>query len=174
MVQQMTWGKKVHIWSTDHDNHRYIPEWLRDNMLSADSPMLGHILGFDRHCSTNLSILNPLIPSSIIYIYICWFNFDALAQGNAYKPTRELMNYRGPNGDRTHYLQTEATLPAANCRAHWLHTTEIVSKNTIPMTCKRLHWTIDTPSGMHTCQYVNQISLSLHRLMSWHLMLSIH
>ena len=23
------------------------------------------------------------------YIHICWFNFDALAQGNAYKPTKE-------------------------------------------------------------------------------------
>ena len=47
-----------------------------------------------------------------IYIYICWFNFDALAQGNAYKPTKEPTNYRGPGGDRTHDLQTEATPPA--------------------------------------------------------------
>ena len=44
-------------------------------------------------------------------IHICWFNFDALAQGNAYKPTKEPINYRGPGGDRTHDLQTEATLP---------------------------------------------------------------
>ena len=27
-------------------------------------------------------------------IHICWFNFDALAQGNAYKPTKEPINYR--------------------------------------------------------------------------------
>ena len=40
-------------------------------------------------------------------IHICWFNFDALAQGNAYKPTKEPINYRGPGGDRTHDLQTE-------------------------------------------------------------------
>ena len=31
-------------------------------------------------------------------IHICWFNFDALAQGNAYKPTKEPINYRGPGG----------------------------------------------------------------------------
>ena len=39
-------------------------------------------------------------------IHICWFNFDALAQGNAYKPTKETINYREPGGDWTHYLQT--------------------------------------------------------------------
>ena len=50
-------------------------------------------------------------------IHICWFNFDALAQGNAYKPTKERINYRGPGGDRTHDLQTEATPPAASCPA---------------------------------------------------------
>ena len=38
-------------------------------------------------------------------VHICWFNFDALAQGNAYKPTKEPINYRGPGGDRTHDLQ---------------------------------------------------------------------
>ena len=26
-------------------------------------------------------------------------------------------------------------------------------KNTIPMTCSRLHWTTDNPSGMHGCQF---------------------
>ena len=50
-------------------------------------------------------------------IHICWFNFDALAQGIAYKPTKEPINYRGPVGDRTHDLQTEATPPAASCPA---------------------------------------------------------
>ena len=57
-----------------------------------------------------------------------WFDFDALAQGNAYKPTKEPINYRGPGGDRTHDLQTEATPPAASCPARSLHATEIVSK----------------------------------------------
>ena len=85
-------------------------------------------------------------------IHICWFNFDALAQGNAYKPTKEPINYRGPGGDRTHDLQTEATLPAASCPARTLHATEIASKNATPMTCPRLHWTTDNPSGMHRCQ----------------------
>ena len=61
------------------------------------------------------------------YIFV-WFDFDALAQGNAYKPTKEPINYRGPGGDRTHDLQTEATPPAASCPARSLHATEIVSK----------------------------------------------
>ena len=61
-------------------------------------------------------------------IQICWFNFDALAQGNAYKPTKEPINYRGPGGDRTHDLQTEATPPVASCPARTLHATEIASK----------------------------------------------
>ena len=68
---------------------------------------------------------------------ICWFNFDALAQGNTYKPTKEPINYRGLHGDWTHNLQTEATPPAASCPAHSLHAIEILSKNTIPMTCPR-------------------------------------
>ena len=50
-------------------------------------------------------------------------------------------------------LQTEATPPAASCPARSLHATEIVSINTIPMTCPRLHWTTDNPSGMHGCQF---------------------
>ena len=61
-------------------------------------------------------------------IHICWFNFDALAQGNAYKPSKEPINYRGPGGDRTHDLQTEATPPAASCPARTLHATEIAPK----------------------------------------------
>ena len=83
------------------------------------------------------------------YIHICWFNFDALAQGNAYKPTKEPINYRGPGGDRTHDLQTEATPPAASCPARTLHATEIAPKDATPMTCPWLHWTTDNLSGMH-------------------------
>ena len=90
---------------------------------------------------------------SFMDYYICWFNFDALAQGNAYKPTKEPINYHGPGGGRTHDLQTEATPSAASCPARSLHATEIVSKNTIPMTCPRLHWTTDNPSGIHRCQF---------------------
>ena len=46
------------------------------------------------------------------HIHICWFNFDALAQGIAYKPTKEPINYRGPGGD-THihtYVRTYINL----------------------------------------------------------------
>ena len=58
-------------------------------------------------------------------IHICWFNFDALAQGNVYKRTKEPINSRGPDGDRTHDLQTETTPPAASCPARTLHDTEV-------------------------------------------------
>ena len=63
-----------------------------------------------------------------IHTYLLVFNFNALAQGNAYKPTKEPINYRGPGGDRTHDLQTEATPPAASCPARTLHATEIAPK----------------------------------------------
>ena len=97
-----------------------------------------------------------------IYIYICWFNFDALAQINSYNPTKEPMGYRGPGGDRTGDLQTDAIPPAASCPARSLHATEIVSINTIPMTCPRLHWTTDNPSGMHGCQFQHLCVLILN------------
>ena len=64
-------------------------------------------------------------------------------------PTKEPINYRGPSGDRTHDLQTEATPPAASCPARTLHATEIAPKNATPMTCPWLHWTTDNLSGMH-------------------------
>ena len=43
-------------------------------------------------------------------------------------PQRKPINYRGPGGDRTHDLQTEATPPAASCPARTLHATEIAPK----------------------------------------------
>ena len=104
------------------------------------------------------------------YIYICWFNFDALAQGNAYKPTKEPINYRGPGRDRTHDLQTEATLPAASCPAPTLHATEIAPKNATPMTCPWLHWTTDNQSGMHRCQFQHLCVL----ILNWTLALAIY
>ena len=50
-----------------------------------------------------MSILTPVCFDFELHpgagdIHICWFNFDALAQGNAYKPTEEPINYRGPGG----------------------------------------------------------------------------
>ena len=106
-------------------------------------------------------------PYTLIVIFwhisnVCWFNFDALAQGNAYKPTKEPINYRGPGGDRTHDLQTEATPPAASCPARTLHATEIAPKNATPMTCPWLHWTTDNPSGMHRCQFQHLCVLILN------------
>ena len=49
-----------------------------------------------------------------VILYLCWFNLYALAQGNACKPVKEPINYRGPSGDWTRYLQTEATPTAAS------------------------------------------------------------
>ena len=34
-------------------------------------------------------------------LHICWFNFDALTQGNAYKATKEPINYRAAGEDWT-------------------------------------------------------------------------
>ena len=64
-------------------------------------------------------------------IHFCWFNFDALAQGNAYKPTKEPINYRGPGGDRTHDLQTEATPPAASWPKHTEHVCNALRAQTL-------------------------------------------
>ena len=72
----------------------------------------------------------------------------------------EPINYRGPGGDRTHDLQTEATPPAVSCPAQSLHVTEIVSKITIPVTCAMNRKIIVDPAG---------IKLMTPRLMKlWH------
>ena len=54
-------------------------------------------------------------------MHIYWLNCDTLAQRNAYNPTKGSINYRGPDGDQTYDLQTEATPPAAGCPARSLH-----------------------------------------------------
>ena len=94
--------------------------------------------------------------SLYIFIFVGWICSDIG------KRTKEPINYRGPGGDRTHDLQTEATPPASSCPARSLHATEIVSKNTIPMTCPRLHWTTDNPSGMHGCRFQHPCVLILN------------
>ena len=33
-----------------------------------------------------------------VYMYICWFNFDALVHRNAYKPTKDPLNIVDPAG----------------------------------------------------------------------------
>ena len=114
------------------------------------------------HSSIHPSIHQYMHTYIHTYIHFFFFDFDALAQGNAYKPTKEQINYRGPSRDRTHDLQTEATPPAASCPARSLHATEIVSENTIPMTCPRLHWTTDNPSGMQGCQFQHLCVLILN------------
>ena len=82
-------------------------------------------------------------------IHICWFNFDALAQGNAYKPTKEPINYRGPGGIEltTSRLRQLRQLPVVQ----HVRFTPLKSrlKNATPMTCPWLHLTTDNLSGMH-------------------------
>ena len=133
--------------------HFYIPEAALDNCQPVWNTQVS--------ISTPVRVNFELRPCAGD-IHICWFNFNALAQGNAYKPTDEPINYRGPGGDRTHDLQIEATPPAASCPARSLHATELVSKNTNPMTCPRLHWTTDNPSGMHRCQFQHLCVLILN------------
>ena len=61
-----------------------------------------------------------------IHTYL--FNLYALVQGNVIKPTKGSIDYRGPSGDRTFFLQTEATPPAASCLVRSFHATNIVPK----------------------------------------------
>ena len=63
-----------------------------------------------------------------ICVCICWFNVDALTQGNACTLTEKPMNYRGPSRDRAPYPQTEAT-PRAASYPRLFHATGIVSKH---------------------------------------------
>ena len=95
-------------------------------------------------------------------IHICWFNFDALAQGNAYKPTKGPINYRGPGGGsnsrpadwgNSASCQLSSTYASRHCNR---------AKTATPMTCPWLHWTTDNPSGMHRCQFQHLCVLILN------------
>ena len=95
-------------------------------------------------------------------IHICWLNFDALAQGNAYKPTKEPINYRGPGGDRTHDLQTEATPPAASCPARTLHATEIAPKTQLQWRARGCTGQLTTFLECTWCQFQHLCVLILN------------
>ena len=64
-----------------------------------------------------------------VYVYICWFNFVALARENAYDTKKEPINYRGTSVNQTHYLQNEATPPAPSTLVSYHRN---CPKNTIP------------------------------------------
>ena len=99
--------------------------------------------------------IHGIHPYTRAYIFVSSI-FDALAQGNAYKPTKEPISYRGPGRDRTNDLQTKATPSPASCPVRSLYffmPLKLCKKNTTPKTCPRLHWTSVNPSGMHRCQY---------------------
>ena len=89
---------------------------------TTDSPSRMH------GCKTPVCV-NLELHSGAGDIHISWYKLDALAEGNAYKPTKEPISYRGPGGDRTHDLQTEATPTAGSCPARSLHATEICKKH---------------------------------------------
>ena len=101
---------------------------------------------------------------------------DALSQRNAYKPTKEPINYREPSGYRTQYPQTEATLPVASCPARSFHATEIVSKTQsewyarsgtgqltthLEYTCYLNTW-IAPWLYKYTCLYIHKYTYILH------------
>ena len=111
---------------------RFTPLKLRQKRNSNDMPEAA-LDNWQPVWNAQVSILTPVcfdfeLRPGAGDIHICWFNFDALAQGDTYKPTKEPINYRRPGGDRTHDPQTEATPPAASCPARTLHVTEIASK----------------------------------------------
>ena len=61
--------------------------------------------------NAQVSIATPVFVNFELHpgagnIHICWFNFDALTQGKAYKPTKEPIKHHGPGVDWTHDLQT--------------------------------------------------------------------
>ena len=97
-----------------------------------------------------------------IHTYLLVFNFDALAQGNAYKPTKEPINYRGPGGDRTHDLQTEATPPAASCPARTLHATEIAPKTQLQWRARGCTGQLTTCLECTWCQFQHPCVLILN------------
>ena len=63
------------------------------------------------------------------------WQYLALAQGNAYKPAKEPINYRGPSGNWTRHLQTEAPPPVSSYPARSFHITDIVSRKKIIYIC---------------------------------------
>ena len=141
--------------------------WHRQAIFDSNDMPEAALDNWQSVCNAQVSISTPVCVNFELRpgagdIHICWFNFDALAQENAYKPAKEPINYREPGGNRTHDIQTEANPPAASCPARTLHATEIASKNATPMTCPRLHWTTDNPSGMHRCQFQHLCVLILN------------
>ena len=97
--------------SVKKHNLNDMPEAALDNW----QPVWNELVSISTHVCVNFEL-----RTGVGDIHICWLKFDALAQGNTYKPTKEPINYHGPGGDQTHDLQTEATPPAASCPARSL------------------------------------------------------
>ena len=77
----------------------------------------------------------------IQYIHICRFNFDALAQVNAYNPTKELINYRGPGGNRTHVITNQnSTKGKVICHNWYLKRHIFIYHSKISLGLKSLIW----------------------------------
>ena len=88
---------------------RFTPLKSRQKCISNDMPVAAldnwqPVWNAQVSISTTVCVNFELLPGAGD-IHFCWFNFDALAQGNAYKPTKEPINYRGPGGVHT-YIHT--------------------------------------------------------------------
>ena len=95
-----------------------------------------------------------------IYIFV-GVNFDALEQGNAYKPKKEPINYRETCGIE---LMTSRRRPHRKLPVI-LHVRLMPLKyvqNTISMTCPRLHWKTDNPSKRRRYQFQHSCVLILN------------
>ena len=102
-------------------------------------------------CDIILQSAKPDRYQNKTIIYFCWFDlFWCSGTGKliqAHKGTDKLswtrreLNPRHPDWGNTANCQLTSTI--ASC--HW----NCLKINTIPMTCLRLHWTTDNPSGMH-------------------------
>ena len=125
--------------------------WTTDNLSGM------HMVSISTHVCVNFE-LRPGAGD----IHICWFDFDALAQGNAYKPTKEPINYRGPGGNRTHDLQTEATPPAASCPARTLHATEMRQKTQLQWRARGCTGQLTTCLECTWCQFQHMCVLILN------------
>ena len=124
MKQQLKW---LYADASEMSSAKYHPSSIKAEYYytwRATKTQVKYTTIYETHRG-NVCTMDIFIAILLSTYSICWFNFDPLAQGNAYKPTKEPINYRGPSGDRTHDLQIEATPPAASCPARTLHATEI-------------------------------------------------
>ena len=165
------------------DHHSWPAEYNRDIAMNCVH-CLSHVPA--RLIYTKLAMASSYLLGLILML---WHR-----EKQAYKPTKEPINYRGPGEDQTHDLQNEATLPAARCPARLLMPLKLCQKTqsqwhargcTGQLTPPPPHPTPPPhpphpPSGMHRCQFQHHwvlifiCALAIYKfvgliLMLWHL-----